>query len=345
MQNRAYFLTKPLTLEERAIPMPEPGPGEVLIKVGAVGVCGSDLHYYAHGRIGNFVVEYPFILGHECAGTVAGVGRGVTHLKEGDRVAVEPGVPCLNCDFCKRGRYNLCPDVRFLATPPYHGCLCDYIAHDARFVYKLPDGMTLAEGALAEPAAIGVNAVHTAGVKLGDSVAILGAGCIGLVTALAAKAAGASPVVVTDVLDIRLEKARSLGMAAMNAAGGDTVDKVKLLTGVGPDAVIDCAGTRETFRQSLAMAAPGGRIVWVGLASETADGLPVADISVKELTVTSIFRYRNQYPAAIAAIASGTMPVKSLVSNTYHFDESPRAFEEAHNKKDSIVKAVILNEN
>ena len=199
-KNRAAVLTGLKTLEFREVPMPQVGADEILMRMEAVGVCGSDVHYYSHGRIGDFVVEFPFILGHECAGTIVEVGKEVKHLQVGDRVALEPGVPCGKCEMCRTGHYNLCPDVKFFATPPYDGCLMDYVSFPAEFAFKLPDNVSTVEGALVEPLAIGINAALTGGVKLGDTVLIFGAGCIGLVTLLAAKAYGASQIIVSDVI-------------------------------------------------------------------------------------------------------------------------------------------------
>src|SRR5512136_3006414 len=297
MKNRAVFLTAIEKMEFRDVPVPEIQPDEVLVRMEAVGICGSDLHYYTHGRIGDFVVEFPFILGHECAGTVVKAGSEVRHLKVGDRVALEPGVPCGTCEFCLGGQYNLCPDVRFFATPPYQGCLMNYVAHRASFAFKLPDNVSAVEGALVEPLAIGINAALTGGVRLGDTVVVFGAGCIGLVTLLAARASGAAKVFIIDVLEKRLGVAAQLGGVAMNAAKTDIVAEVlKQTGGRGARVVIDCAGTGVTMPQTVKVAKAGGKIVLVGLAADSLDGVSLGPISTKELTLTSIFRYKNLYP-------------------------------------------------
>ena len=230
MSNKTFYMTGIEKIELGEAPMPKIGPDDVLIKVQSVGVCGSDLHYYRSGAIGDFKVEFPFVLGHEAAGVVEDVGENVTTLKKGDRVCMEPGVPCMKCEECLSGHYNLCRDVRFWATPPYDGVLSEYISHPAAFTFKIPDNMSFTEGALVEPLAIGLHACNMGGVKLGQTVAIMGAGCIGLVTLLAAKAYGATRIIVGDVLDKRLDKARELGAIAVNTREEDFVAKVMELT-------------------------------------------------------------------------------------------------------------------
>ena len=343
MKNQAVFLTSLETLEFRDVPVPEIGADDVLVKMEAVGICGSDLHYYSHGRIGDFVVEFPFILGHECAGTIIAKGESVDHLNIGDRVALEPGIPCGQCEFCLGGQYNLCPDVQFFATPPYHGCLQNYVKHKASFAFKLPDNVSSTEGALVEPLAIGINAVQTAGVKLGDSVVIFGAGCIGLVTLLAARASGATQVIVVDVVDKRLEVARDMGATTLNAREVDVITEIKKRTSAkGARVVIDCAGTNTTLSQTVQVAKAGGMIVWVGLAADEIHGLPLSNISTKELTITSIFRYKNLYPTTIAAIADGKIDISGIVSNTYKFDQTIEAYAETLKNVQNIVKSVIV---
>ncbi|HBP37195.1 MAG TPA: alcohol dehydrogenase [Clostridiales bacterium] len=343
MKNTAVYLTAPSQMEFREIPAPDIKPDEVLVKLAAVGICGSDVHYYTHGRIGDFIVEYPFILGHECAGTVVSKGDAVTNLQVGDRVALEPGVPCGRCEFCLGGHYNLCPDIRFFATPPVQGCLMNYVAHQAQFAFKLPDQVSFIEGALVEPLAIGISAALTGGVRLGDTVLIFGAGCIGLVTLLAAQAYGATQVIVVDTIDKRLDVARKIGAVTFNAKSGDVLAEVKRLTGgQGARVVIDCAGANATLIQSVQAAKAGGSVVWVGLAADAVNGLPLAPISTKELTIRSIFRYKNIYPTAIAAIAGGKIDISGIVSNRYRFEETPRAYAETVANIQNIVKGVII---
>ncbi|MGI6776900.1 MAG: NAD(P)-dependent alcohol dehydrogenase [Acetivibrionales bacterium] len=343
MKNKAVVLTNLKTLEFRDVPMPEVKPDEILLKLEAVGVCGSDVHYYEKGKIGDFVVEYPFILGHECAGTVVEIGSEVKDLKVGDRVALEPGVPCGHCEMCRLGHYNLCKDVKFFATPPYNGCLMNYVSFPAEFAFKLPETMTAVEGALVEPLAIGINAALTAGIKLGDTVMIFGAGCIGLVSLLSAKAFGATKIIVSDIIPKRLEVAEKLGAITINSSEKDVVSEVMSLTdGNGVDAVLDCAGFSETVRDSTKVAKARGRIVVVGLGDDVINGISLSDLSVKELTLTSIFRYKNIYPTAISSISSGKIDIGGIVSNTFKFEETPEAFRVASECARDIVKSVII---
>lgn len=342
MENRAFVLTALRTMEKRTIPMPTVGDDDVLIKVRSVGICGSDLHYYDKGNIGNFIVEFPFILGHEAAGDVVGVGKNVKHLNVGDRVCMEPGIPCYHCTECLSGHYNLCKDVRFWATPPYDGCLCDYVVHPAAFTFPIPETMTYIEGALVEPMAIGLHAANTGGVKLGQTVAIIGAGTIGLVTALAAKAYGATKIVICDVLDKRLAKAAEFGFLTVNTKNSNFVQKVLEETdGRGADIVIDCAGFSETVTNAIKAAAPAATVILVGLGADNFDGVPSSPISTKELTIKSIFRYRNLYPTAVNAISSGLIPVSKLVSHSFKFEESDKAFAVCLDDIKNVVKGVI----
>ena len=237
--------------EERDIPQPK--DDEVLVKLEYVGICGSDLHYYESGAIGDYVVKPPFVLGHEPGGTVVEVGKNVTHLKVGDRVALEPGKTCGHCEFCKTGRYNLCPDVVFFATPPVDGVFQEYVAHEAGLCFKLPDNVSTMEGALIEPLAVGFHAARQGGAQAGQVAVVTGAGCIGLVSMMALKAMGVSKVYSVDVMDKRLDKALELGAdGVINGSREDAVKKVMELTGgMGCDLVIETAGTEITTRQAV----------------------------------------------------------------------------------------------
>ena len=342
MANKAFYLDALQSIVPGETAMPVAGDDDVLIKMKAVGICGSDLHYYQKGRIGDCIVEFPFILGHEAAGEVVSVGKNVTHLKPGDRVCMEPGIPCYHCEQCLSGHYNLCEHVRFWATPPYQGCLCEYVVHPAAFTFKLPDNMSYSEGALVEPLAIGLHAANTAGVKLGQTVVILGAGCIGLVSLLSAKAYGATKIIIGDVLDKRLEKARELGAIPVNTAKEDLNAFVLAQTeGRGADIVIDCAGFSATVAQAFNVAARGATGVLVGLGQDFWDGVPSAPLSCKELTVKSIFRYRNLYPTAIQAVSSGLIDLKSIISHRFSFEDSANAYATCTRDIQNVVKGVI----
>lgn len=340
---KAVFMTGLRKMEIRDIPVPQIGTKEVLVRLEYVGICGSDVHYLEYGKIGDFVVEGDFILGHECAGIIEKVGEDVTGLTVGDRVALEPGCTCGKCEFCKTGRYNLCEDVEFLATPPYNGCLEQYITFPADMCFKLPDSVSTEEGALVEPLSVGIHAARQGGVTLGSSVTILGAGCIGLVTLLASKAFGASDITVVDVLQKRLNFAKELGAThVINALNCDTIDEIKKITDQrGTDIVFETAGSVKTISQTSAIVKRGGTIVLVGMCPQDIIPYDFSKIMAKEATIKSVFRYRNIYPQAIAAIAEGSIPVKKIVTHKFDFSQTEEAFNFVIDHKEEVVKAVI----
>lgn len=343
MKNRAAYMTDLDKMEIRDIEMPKAGAKEVLVELEYVGICGSDVHYFHDGRCGDYKVEGDFMLGHECAGTVVALGEGVEHLKVGDKVALEPGITCGQCEFCKTGRYNLCPDVQFLATPPVQGCYENYIAFPENMCFKLPDSISTKEGALVEPLSVGMHAANQGDVKLGDSVVILGAGCIGLVTLLACKAHGATDITVVDVIPKRLDYAVKLGATrVINGREADAVGEVdKLTDGAGVDKVFETAGSPITIQQTPYMVKNGGTIVLVGISAQEKIEYNFAKIMAKEARIESVFRYRNIYPQAIAAIADGIIDVSGIVTHEFDFDDIQEAFDCAINNKDEVVKAVI----
>ena len=327
--------------EEREIPKVK--DDEVLVKLEYVGICGSDLHYYETGAIGDYVVEPPFVLGHEPGGTVVEVGKNVKHLKVGDRVALEPGKTCGHCEFCKTGRYNLCSDVVFFATPPVDGVFQEYVAHEAELCFKLPDNVSTLEGALIEPLAVGFHAAIQGDAHLGQKAVVMGAGCIGLVSMMALKARGVSEVYVVDIMEKRLEKALELGATGViNGAKEDVLERVKELTdGAGMDLVIETAGTEITTRQAIHMAKKGSNIVLVGYSKTGEMTLPMSLVLDKELTFKTVFRYRHIYPMAIEAVAAGKVNLKGIVTDIFSLDEAPKAMEYSIHNKADIVKAVI----
>lgn len=327
--------------EEREIP--KPADDEVLVKIEYVGVCGSDLHYYETGAIGDFVVKPPFVLGHEAAGTVVETGKAVTHLKVGDRVAMEPGKTCGHCEFCRKGLYNLCPDVIFFATPPVDGVFQEYAAHEAALCFKLPDHVDTMQGALIEPLAVGFHAANQGGAHIGQTAVVTGAGCIGLMSLLALKAMGLSDIYVVDVMPKRLEKALTLGAkGVVNGREKDTVAEILRLTnGRGCDLAIETAGTEITTKQCIAMTKKGATIVLVGYSASGHMDLPMSVALNKELTFKTVFRYRHIYPMAIEAVASGAIDPKGAVTNEFDFKDVGEAMELCVKNKADIVKAVI----
>lgn len=324
-------------------PIPAPGPGEVLVKLEYVGICGSDLHYYETGQIAGKTVELPFVLGHEPGGVVAELGEGVTHLKVGDRVALEPGKTCGQCEYCRTGRYNLCPDVIFFATPPVQGVFQEYVAHEAALCFKLPDNVSTMEGALVEPLAIGFYAATTGQAEIGQTVVVTGAGCIGLVSLMALRAMGVSRVIVTDVLDNRLEKAAEVGaFATINAARQDVAAEVMRLTGgKGCDLVIETSGNEKSAGQAVEMVKKGANIVLVGYSPTNYMNLPISLALDKEIDFKTIFRYRHIYPMAIDALASGAVDLKPIITNVFPLSDIQNAMDQSMKNKQNIVKSVV----
>jgi L-iditol 2-dehydrogenase len=327
--------------EERDIP--QIGPEEVLIKLDYVGICGSDMHYYVSDRIGPYTAESPFVLGHEPGGVVVEVGSNVTSLKIGDKVALEPGKTCGKCEFCTTGRYNLCRDVIFFATPPVDGVFQEYINHPANLCFKLPDNVSTLEGALIEPLAVGFHAANQGDAHTGQKAIVFGSGCIGLVSMMALKAKGISQVYVADIMENRLAKALELGAAGViNPQKDDVIKRAAEITGgAGFDLALESAGTEITTRQSIAIVKKGAVIVLVGYSKSGEMNLPMTLVLDKELTLKSVFRYRHIYPMAIEAVASGAVNLKGIVSNIYDFNDIQRAMDESINNKATIVKSVV----
>ena len=330
-----------MNLVER--PIPKPQKNEVLVKLEYVGICGSDLHYYEHGRIGDYIVKPPFVLGHEASGIIVEIGENVKNLKLGDRVALEPGKTCGNCEFCKKGLYNLCPDVVFFATPPVDGVFQEYVAHEAALCFKLPDNMTTLEGALIEPLAVGFHAAIQGDAHLGQTAVVMGAGCIGLVSILALKARGVNNIYVVDIIEKRLEKARELGATGIiNGREKNAVEEILNLTKQrGVDLVIETAGTDITSQQAIQMECKGATVVFVGYTSSGDVTLPMGMALDKEITFKTIFRYRHIYPLAIEAVSSGKISVKEIVSNEFMLNDIQNAMDTSVRDKANVVKAVV----
>lgn len=318
------------------------GPRDVKIKLHTVGVCGSDVHYYTHGRIGPFVVEQPMILGHEAAGTITEVGPEVKHLREGDRVCMEPGIPDPNSKASRLGMYNLDPSVRFWATPPIHGVLRPEVIHPADFTFKLPDNVSFAEGAMVEPLAVGMHAANKAQIKPGDLAIVTGAGPIGMVTALAALAGGCAEVIMTDVVQPKLDLAKTLGpITPVNVAEQDLKTIIDQKTdGWGAELIFECSGSPKVAAHLFDPLAPGGAVVYVGMPVEPVQ-IDFVAAQVKEARIETIFRYAHVYPRALALMGSGKIDVKPLITDTFSFDESVKAFDFCVEMPPTSVKAQI----
>nr|WP_198668083.1 NAD(P)-dependent alcohol dehydrogenase [Saliphagus sp. LR7] len=335
------MLVEPTEFQLEDHERPEPGPDDVLVAIRDVGICGSDVHYYEHGRIGDYVVEDPLVLGHESAGQVVAVGKNVTGLEPGDRVALEPGVPCRRCAHCRRGDYHLCESVEFMATPPHDGAFAEYVAWPADFAYKLPDNVSTIEGALCEPLSVGIHACRRGEVGTGDTVLITGAGPIGLMVAEAARAAGATDVLITDVVEEKLDFAHKRGIdLAVNVAEDDLEAAVDEYTdGVGADVVVEASGAEPSIRSTLDVVRRGGTVVLVGLADEAEVPFDVLDVIDNEIDVHGSFRYKNTYDAAIALLADGVVDVDGIVDFESSLDEIDDAFQRAMNP--TVVKGVV----
>jgi L-iditol 2-dehydrogenase len=316
-------------------PMPTPGPGEVLVEVRSVGICGSDVHYYEHGRIGDYVVNAPMVLGHEAGGVVVDRGAGVTAIEVGQRVAVEPGVPCGKCDQCRRGNYNLCPNVRFFATPPIDGALARYVTVHAAFAHPVPDNLSDDAAALIEPLSVGIWANRRAGTGIGSRVLVTGAGPIGVLAALAARAAGAGWVGLADVHPARLKAAEAFDVDEVI----DARDGVDYAT-YRPDVLLECTGAPPVVTAGIKALEPLGRAVLVGMGPSAEQSLPVQTIQNRELTVTGTFRYAHTYPDAIALVAAGRINLDELVGARLPLEESERGLQMGHTDP-SVLKTVV----
>jgi L-iditol 2-dehydrogenase len=329
---RVSLLRRPgeMVLVER--PVPDVAPGQVLVAVRSVGVCGSDVHYFEHGRIGDFVVREPLVLGHEVSGVIVATGGGVDRGRIGSRVAVEPGASCGVCEQCKAGRYNLCPKMQFFATPPVDGALAEYVQVRADLAFDLPDSVSDDAAALLEPLSVGIWANRKAGVTAGSSLLIAGAGPIGLVTTQVARALGATTIVVSDIASHRLDAARRHGASAALLAA-DVAQ-----AGRDFDAFIDCSGAPPAIGAGVRALRPAGTAVLVGMGPDELT-LPLGVLQQRELTVTGTFRYANTWPTAIALAASGAVDVDALVTDRYPLAEAARAL--ASTGAAGTIKSVI----
>ncbi|KAK3087107.1 hypothetical protein FSP39_001804 [Pinctada imbricata] len=330
-----------LKLEER--PIPKPGPGEVQISVRKCGICGSDVKYWKDGAIGHFIVNKPMLLGHEVSGVVSEVGKGVTHLKVGDRVAVDPHVTCRMCEFCKSGRYNMCPKVYFLATPPDDGALARYFVHAADFTFRLPDNVSFAEGACVEPLSVGLHACRRARVTLGHKVLVTGAGPIGLCAMMCAKAYGAKIVCMTDVDEKRLEFAVKCGAThTLLIEKGETeeeaVVRLEELIGGRPDKTIECSGAQFSVNFAVHATKPGGAVAIVGHGPPNVS-FPIVATVAKEIELIGSFRYVNTWPTVIDMISCGKIDVKPMITHDFSLEDTLKAFETA--KSGLGVKVMI----
>ncbi|MBV0923983.1 NAD(P)-dependent alcohol dehydrogenase [Halomicroarcula limicola] len=338
---RTAVLAEPTHFELEERPRPSPGPDDVLVAIRDVGICGSDIHYYEHGRIGDYVVDYPLVLGHESAGEVVEAGENVTGLEPGDRVALEPGVPCRRCAHCKRGDYHLCEDVRFMATPPHDGAFAEYVAWPADFAYELPESVSTVEGALCEPLSVGIHACRRGNVGTGDTVLVTGAGPIGLLAMEAARAAGATDIVVSDVVGEKLDFAAERGAdLTVDVTETDLETAIDEYTGgIGADVVVEASGADPSIQSTVDAVRRGGTVVLVGLADEATVPFDVLEVIDNEIDVHGSFRYKNTYDAAVDLLADDAVDVEGIVDFESPLDDVEAAFQRA--MEPTAIKGMI----
>ncbi|MCM8803746.1 MAG: NAD(P)-dependent alcohol dehydrogenase [Candidatus Omnitrophica bacterium] len=336
---KAAYLTRPYDIEIREIEKPDIKNGDdVLIRVKSVGVCGSDIHYYKEGKIGNFVVKEPLILGHETSGIIEKVGKSVKNLKEGEKVAIEPQVPCRKCDYCKEGRYNLCEYVKFFATPPINGTFCEYIVHPSDFVYKLPEKISLDEATLIEPFSVGVHACNLINLKPGEKVIISGLGPVGILTLIASKINGAI-VYGIEKNKKRIEVAKNFGCEYIFNTNEIKIKEIKnnLLEKV--DVVFECSGFSELMEETIFWVKRGGRIVFIGMGTEFIN-FNFSKLTIDEIKISGIFRYANTYKKSIEILSNNKIDLICLISKKFKLEQVKEALEYP-TKNFDCIKAIV----
>ena len=342
---KAIALTDIRKMELVDKPQPEiKNDNEVLLKIDVVGVCGSDVHYYLTGRIGSQVVEYPFVVGHECSATVADIGKSVTRVKVGDLVAVDPAMVCHNCDQCKSGRENTCRNLRFLGCPGQaEGCLCEYIVMPEDSLFPVDrDKVSPEQAAIAEPLSIGVYAVKQANLEMSDNIAILGSGPIGLSVLLARKAQGNGGIYVTDKIDTRIDSAKSAGaILGVNPDKCDVVKEILSAEPMGMNAAFECAGQQETIDQAVELLKPGGKLMLIGIPETDRISFQIDKIRRKEITIINVRRQNGCVQPALDIIAEKKVDVDFMVTHRFSLEETQQAFELVANYHDGVIKAMI----
>lgn len=342
---KAMKLTGIHQMEMMEVPTPQiVNDVDVLIKMKTLGVCGSDVHYYKTGRIGSQVVDYPFSVGHEGAGVVEAVGSGVTNVKPGDRIAIEPAMSCGECDQCKVGRPHTCRKLKFLGCPKQaEGCLSEYIVMPEESCFKVSDKTSFDEAAISEPLAIGVYAVKQSIPMQGAKVGILGAGCIGLSVLLPSRAQGADKIYVTDKIDNRLDLAKEAGAVwGGNPDNEDVVEKVKELEPGGLDVVFECCGEQEALDQAIEMLKPGGKLLLIGIPP-TADRVTflIDKLRHKEVCIQNVRRQNHCVQPSLDMMDRGDFDVSVMVTHRFPFDRSQSAFDLAASYDDGVLKTMI----
>ncbi|KAJ2949372.1 hypothetical protein O0L34_g15285 [Tuta absoluta] len=327
-ENYAAVVHGPNDVRVEKWPMPEINEKEVLIKMDCVGICGSDVKMYTTGRCGLDVLKEPFVMGHEGAGLIAKVGAKVTTLKVGDRVAIEPTQPCRSCDMCKQGKYNLCVEPYYCSSMGAPGNLCRYYRHVADFCHKIPENLSMEEGAAVQPLAIAIHACNRAGIKLGSKIAILGAGPIGVLCAMTARAMGAARVVMTDMSESRLDKAKKLAgvdtLSARNLSDEEMVERIQEILGTRPDVTFDACGYASAQRIAMLVTRNAGVVLVVGIADAMSE-VPLSQAMLREVDIRGSYRIMNTYPAALEAVASGAINLKPFITDHFKMAQTKEA--------------------
>ena len=343
MKNRAAYLVGKKQYELRDAPMPTiEKDTDVLVKIEYVGVCGADLDMWATGRYGIFDVEYPQIIGHEASGVVVETGKAVTNVKPGDKVAMEPGIPCGICPRCVAGEYNLCADVVFKGAPPVTGCNQGYVIHPAQWCFVLPEGLPTRDGALLEPLAVGMHAANQGGVGMGDTVVICGSGTIGLCALNACKAKGATRILVVEQSPARVQAAQKMGAIVIDFSKCDVAERVMELTGgCGADVVIEASGSAEAFLLCPKLLRSGGTIACVGLGPKPVIEFDYQTAIYREATLKTVCRYRHVYPRCIAGLAAGFLSTEGIITHEFGCENIQQAYDFAFNNKDIAIKTLV----
>ncbi|KAF9035001.1 L-arabinitol 4-dehydrogenase [Hymenopellis radicata] len=329
-------------------PKPKPGPGQVLLHIRATGICGSDIHFWRHGRIGNMIVTDECGSGHESAGEVVELGEGVTEWKVGDRVAIEVGIPCFqpSCEQCRTGKYNGCPHVVFLSAPPYHGTLTRWHVHPAQWLHRIPDNMSYEEGALCEPLTVALSGLEASGLRLGEPALVCGAGPIGLAALLSARAAGAAPIVITDLFQNRLDTAKALVPNVRTVlvdpalSPEDQAMKIKEAVGLKVKVALECTGFEGSISTAAYCIKFGGTLMVIGVG-KSPQTYPFMHLSLNEITLKFINRYVDQYPKAIRLISEGVIDIKPLITHRFKLEDAMAAFQVAADPKQGAIKVQI----
>ncbi|KAJ6125650.1 hypothetical protein N7471_012967 [Penicillium samsonianum] len=352
--NPSLQVTADHKLKSVDTPVYAPNPGEALVHIKATGICGSDIHFWKTGRIGSLVFEGDCIIGHEASGIVLQCGEGVNHLKPGDRVAVEPGVPCEHCFLCDEGRYNLCEHVQFAGVYPYEGTIQRYKNHPAKWLHKLPDNVTFAEGALLEPLSVVMHGVKSAGLSLGRGVVVCGAGPIGLIALAAARASGAHPIVVTDLEPSRLAFAKDFVPSCITYEvdrtkdSKDNAEAIRALFGSGeyvaPETILECTGVESSVCTAAYTVRRGGTVMVIGVGKAIMNNLPFMHISLAEIDLRFINRYRDTWPPAIACLSGGILELKKLVSHVFPLEKAHDALHLCADTRNGSIKVLVVDE-